>query len=266
MTRRPSHHRTPRAAWLALLIAAAGAASACSDASDPTTGTHIGNPGELEFRVSSALTAADGEVRSRDASGTDFTFTEILIHVRDVELDLPAGVTCADVEGELQGARCDRDSLKVVLDGPFVLDLLNRTSTPALDARLPALSWRRIDFRLDDAEGATGDPLLDAHSFAARGDFERDGQMVALEVQLRFNEDARVESPGGVQLADGDRLIVDFDAGAWLTGLSIGGCLDRGDLSLDGDRLRIDDDSDCDDLEKTLKDNIKNSTSLLSDD
>ena len=44
---------------------------------------------------------------AHDARGTAFTVDQGLLHLRNIELDLPAGLTCADVEGQLVGATCE---------------------------------------------------------------------------------------------------------------------------------------------------------------
>ena len=252
-----------RVSLLALLCQAA-----CGEAGDdPSTGTHIGNPVELAFTASSALSAADGRLVARDDEGTDYALTEARVNIRDIDLDLPVGVACTDIEGQLQGARCDSASLKVVVEGPFVVDLLTGAAAPSLSGvRLPPLAWRRVDFRISEARDLPTADTLSGHSFVARADFERGGQVAELRIELKFNEDARVEAPSGVVLPDGGRLVVDFDAGAWFAGLPIGECLEEGDLTLEGGVLILDEDTDCGEAERAIKENIKENTILRGEE
>lgn len=239
------------------------AVAACGDA-DPSAGTHIGNPGELEVRAVSALRAPDGALTLQDDEGTEYRLTEARAHLRDIRLTPSAGLTCADLQPDLEGARCDSDGPEVIVDGPFEVDLLDGALPARLaQVRLPAVRWARVDLRLDDApEGDLG--LLAGHSLAARASFTHQGAPAELHIRLRFNEDARIEAPNGVQLPDGGTLRAELDASAWLRDLPLAECLEEGDLEVEGGVLRVDEESRCGEIEKVLKDNIKDHTRLTA--
>jgi len=247
------------------------AMAACADDGDPTTGTHIGNPGDLEFRVSSALTADDGALELQDLDQARFALAEARIVLRDIELDLPDGLGCEDLGALSTQARCDAVGHKVVVAGPFVVDLLGRTSTPSLDGLvLPGIAWRRIDFRIDDARSGLlpfADPLAERSLFV-RAWFDHDGSPTELRVQLRFNEDARVEARDGLIVTDGGRLVVDFDVALWLQHVPLTACIAQGELAVLDGVVTIDDDDgghDCGDLEAAIKQDIKDSAMLLAE-
>ena len=254
------HTRHLAAALLALMALAIG----CSE-DDPTAGTHIGNPGDLDFRATSALRAEDGAPASRDAKGEFYGLREARINLRDIELDLPDGVGCAELEGALVGASCEGDKIRV--EGPLLIDLLEGSAQPSIaEVRIPPLTYKRVDYRIDDAEDLPDGHVLEDHSFYVAAGFERDGQPLELRILLKFNEDARVEAPIGVALPGGGRLTVNFDAAQWLSDVPIGDCLDDGDLEIDNGVVLVDEDSDCGEIEGTIKDNIKSSTALQSSD
>jgi hypothetical protein len=185
--------------------------------------------------------------------------------VRDVGLDLPAGMTCASLEPAqlVAPARCDVD--KVVIDGPFFVDLVTGESTPSLDAiALPPLTYGRIDVRLhraDDGAVPPGFPL-DGLTLAATGTYDPDGSNLPFSMELDFNEDARFERPGGFAVtADGTSAIfLWLDVTQWFAGLPIEECRADGELPVTGGVLQITDSGDkCSDIEGELKDAIKES-------
>lgn len=237
---------------------------AACDAGEPTAGTHVGNPGALRFAATSAVAVGDAPA-SRDGDGAVHAFTEARVNLRDIELDLPDGVECADIADQLVGAYCDAADAKVVVEGPRVVDLLAGTATPSLDdVRLPPLVWRRIDFRLDDARDLPGDDL-EGYSFVARAIDPGGERADALHIRLAMGEDARVEAPEGVMLPEGGLLVVDFDVEAWLADLPLAQCVEDGELRVEGGAVIIDERSGCGDLERRLKDNIKDNTRLRAE-
>lgn len=255
------------AAWAALAwVAVLG----CGDGGDdPSTGTHIGNPGDLEFRVSSALSEAptSKEVRFNDSDGVSFALAEARVVVRDVELYLPDGLTCAAVAGSYSGATCAAGDDKLEVTGPFVVDLLTGASTPSLEGvKVPPLRWRRVDYRLDDADETllpAGDPLLGS-TFYLRAVFDQAGTPSELRGALRFNEVVRVEDAAGIQLPEGGKLFVELDAGLWLAQAPVSTCIESGELPLmdgvatlhDDDDDDRDDDDDDDDIDDDVEESI----------
>jgi hypothetical protein len=217
-----------------------------------------------------------------DEAQTPFVLEELQVHLRDIELDLPAGTNCDSVADQLsEGVSCDEDDdsgegAKVKVAGPFVLDLLNGTSTPDLAAiTVPAGTYQRIDFRIDDGDPDEGlveaGSALDNRSLVGAMSFDQDGSPVRLRLSLRFNEDIRVENAEGIEVEAGaGALLTQFDASQWLAGLDISGCVARGELvAVDGEIVADDDapagSGSCSELEGTLKQNIKESGQLDKD-
>lgn len=219
------------------------------------------------------LRGVGGAPAGLDASGRTFTIDAARAYVRHIALDLPDGQRCAALDLG-PGYRCDssgsggRDQVRA--EGPFVIDLVARTSAPPLpSAPLPAGPWRRVDVRLDDGDPAdglvsAGDPL-DDQTLVASGRFDHDGRSTPFDLRLRFNEDARFERPEGVVLgADGAAgLALELDVAGWFSQLSLTDCLDDGDLELRDGRLVLEDGrGSCSDVENQLKEAIKRSAQL----
>ncbi|WNG32166.1 hypothetical protein F0U61_00020 [Archangium violaceum] len=258
-----------------LLSAAALAVTACG-----------GEGASLRFSVNeSQSTAASALVRGaetpapaetaptfRSSDGVTFTLTEARIHLKDIRLDLPQGTKCAEVRGLLSGATCKggesgSGSGTVLIPGPLIVDLMTGTTTPDLSGlRLPAGTYKRIDFRLDKAkadEVASGEPLVD-YSLLVKARFTRENTDNTLDLKLGFSEDARFESATGVEVGADDALLALLKPQAWLEGLPVATCLEKGDLEITSNVLHLDDQAkgDCSGAEDTVKRNIKNSGDL----
>jgi hypothetical protein len=198
-----------------------------------------------------------------DSGATLYALAEGRLRLRHIELDLPDGMRCAELDGLLAGASCrtsDGED-KISIAGPLDVDLVAGTSSPSLDhVVIPPGSYRRVDLRVE--------PDQQDVSMAARAGFERDGQPLTLELALKFNEDIRVERPGGVAIEPGMDLVAGFAVGDWLAGIDVGACIDDGDLEVEGGVVRIHEDSTsggCSGIEGTIKDNMKNSGRLERD-
>jgi hypothetical protein len=201
--------------------------------------------------------------------GTPFTLTQARIHLRDIRLDLPQGTKCEDVSGLVSGAECKGSGSSGTLQvpGPIVVDLMTGATTPDLSGlRIPAGTYKRIDFRLDEAKadevGAT-EPLVGS-SFLARADFTQDGAARTLALRFKFSEDARFESATGVEVPEGGSLIAFLKPAVWLQGLPLGECVRDGDVEVTNGTVLIDDRAGgkCSDAENTVKANIKRSGDL----
>ena len=110
-------------------ILGAGLLTACTK----NPGTDTGNALDvaLEALSSADLTSPVGV----DAQGTAFTLTSAVAYVGDIEFDLPDDVACADLDPAIFEAPVfceveigDEDDIKV--QGPYIVDLLGKTSTP----------------------------------------------------------------------------------------------------------------------------------------
>lgn len=238
-----------------LLVIASISAIGCSSDSGETAGIAV-------QAVSQVGTPTQGDLVFVDDGSTEFTLTEANLNVRDIKLDLPDGVRCADIEADLVGATCSDDSLDsedtVEIEGPFAVDLVTGVSTPSLDdIEIPALTYRRLDIRVDDN--------ADDISFSAVADFDLDGDAVVLELALDFNEDIRVEGGGGVTVDADTDLIAEFAVANWLAGIDVASCINDGDLDVSSSTVVISDattEGSCSDIEDTIKNNMKDSGQL----
>lgn len=226
-------------------------------------------------------TAAQGAVTSlesvappifRSSDGVNFVLNQARIHLRDIRLDLPQGTSCGDVGGLSAGSECkgSTSSNTLVIAGPIVVDLITGATTPDLSAVvIPAGTYKRIDFRLDEAradEVAANEPLIGYSMLVGAHFADQAGKK--LELRLKFSEDARFESAAGVAVPEGGTLITMLNPAVWLEGLPIGTCLQKGDVAFTGDVLRLDDQAkgDCSGAEDLVKTNIKRSGDLRKSD
>lgn len=186
--------------------------------------------------------------------------------------------------GEVPGEDDDEDDNngiddedKVVVEGPFIADLINGTSTPSLTTLLiPSGLYTRIDVRIDEADEGeglltAGDPLL-GRSLYARGSFDYQGTSHELRIRLKFSEDIRFENKAGIEVLEtgANDVVLSLDENAWFKGINLVACLDAGDLTLESDgSLVIDEDTgedECGDLENRIKENVEASGSGFRDD
>lgn len=227
----------------------------CSDGGLGTAG--------LQVRAGSmAGPAGGGTLVMIDDRQGEFALVTAHLALRDIKLDLPEGITCADVEADLVGATCEpatalgeEDTIEIA--GPFTVDLVTGAAEPGLDdIQIPALTYQRIDFRVD----GQGD-----YGFVAAADFELDGSPARLELALDFSEDIRIESPEGVAVDSDTDLIAEFVVDDWLAGVSISDCVADDSDVLEGSTVRIDESAtsgSCSGIENTVKDNMKRSGQL----
>lgn len=257
--------RLPLLSAAALLIFGAGALSACDDDAAPTYAT-----------ARLALTADDGAgtapLRGPDARGRDVEVAAARAYVGHVDLHLPDGAKCADLGlpggqgGEDYGVHCDGD--KIRYNGPWVVDLVAGTSSPALTLRdLPALNYKRVDVRFEEAKADDGliseaDPLAGS-TLVASATLAVDGAATAADLALAFTEDARFEHPAGVSVGSGGELLLWLDVTGWFADLPLSECAADGDLASDGDRVLLHDGKgSCSGVEGALKEAIKRSGQL----
>jgi hypothetical protein len=208
----------------------------------------------------------------RSSDGVTFTLTQARIHLKDIRLDLPQGTKCAEVRGLLSGATCKggdsgSGSGTVVVPGPIVVDLMTGTTTPDLsEMRLPAGTYKRIDFRLEEGKAdelAAGEPII-GYSLMVKADFIQDSKPTTLDLKLKFSEDARFQSATGVEVGADDELLALLKPQVWLEGLPVATCLSKGDLEIASNTLLIDARAkgDCSGAEGLVKENVKKSGDL----
>lgn len=232
-------------------------------------GTGVGNPPQGTATFAMAASSGDPLAKGTssreaarrftltDAGGTRFDLERAVAHVTWVRLRTPAGRPCRK---ELHST-CEAEDIR--LEGPFVADLMNGTLSPDLPAfQAPAGTYRRIEARLDDLDEdkAALEPALAGHSVVLSGTFAYAGRADrAFSLSLDFNELVRFE--GGSMAVRQDtltHLLLRFGVESWLKEIDIGRCLDEGRLVLDNQgNLKLDDGSNCDGLEKALKEAVK---------
>lgn len=249
-----------------LLCTAAFALTACGDGAALHFSVDTSQAKAISARMQAPEATSTPALTFRSSDGMTFTLTEARIHLKDIRLDLPQGTRCREVSGLLEGASCkgNDSSGTVLVPGPIIVDLMTGTTTPDLSGlRLPAGNYKRIDFRLEEAranEVASGEPLV-GYSLLVKASFTQDGTPNTLDLKLKFNEDARFESPNDVAVDAEAPLLALLQPQTWLDGLPVATCLSQGDLQISSNVLAIDDRAkgDCGDAENRVKTNIKNS-------
>ena len=216
-------------------------------------------------------TPSDSEIVFEDEAGIAYSITEARAWLRDIELDMPAGTRCSAYRDVLAGgAVCksasddDRDHDRdddsddrgtILIDGPFLVDLVTGESTPSLDSvRIPALAYERIDFRMEPADDGTGliarNDLLVDNSLVVLAGFALDGSDSELVLTFDFTEDVRFEGLAGGRVSDGDSLELLLDVSGWFDGVDMASCVRNAESDA------------CEDIEDIVKDNIKRSGRL----
>jgi hypothetical protein len=259
-----------------LLSAAALSLSACGSGDGATLHFSVRDRVSSSAALNASQIAAEGETAPptfQSSDGVTLELTQARIHLRDIRLDLPQGTKCADVIGLAAGAQCKGSetgtgSGTLVVAGPIVVDLMTGATTPDLSGLvIPAGTYKRIDFRLEEAKAgelAATEPLI-GYSLKASAHFTGTAQAgKKLELALKFSEDARFETATGVVVPEGGKLLAMLQPTKWLAGLPLGTCLQKGEVTVEGDTVRIDDKAkgDCSGAESLVKNNIKNSGDL----
>lgn len=221
----------------------------------------------------SSDTAPVAPITFSSNDGMQFELKTARVNLRDIQVDLTSKEKCEDVKPLLAApAECKGEST-IIMRGPFVVDLATGVSTPDLStARIPAGTYRRIDFRLDDTKDGEGvaatDPLY-TKSFHAEAAFTHEGNPATLVVSLKINEDLRVERPEGVTLdgTEGELLVL-MQPAQWLEGIPVADCLAKKDVVVENGILRLDDNASggCSAAEGVLKENLKRSMDLRKHD
>lgn len=221
-------------------------------------GTETGNG---LVTVKTGLTADGGD----DQQGTKLTLQSAQAVLRHIEFERPGGATNCDGLPASNNANIKCDGGKIRVNGDFVVDLVARTATPSLDdLDIPAGTYRRIDARF-----SSNPNLLDHNTLVATGEIEYPaGMNTPFDLALKFEETATFQDSDGIEVEDdaANEVLLELDVNTWFTSLPITQCLDEGELQIENGRIRIADKGQrCKDIEKTLKDVIKNSGRLRKD-
>lgn len=234
----------------------------------------------------------DSSLTISDSSGIAFRVTEARVLVEKVKLVsgdddscegdermavLPDSGEDDDVgEGSEDTSGCDET--ESMLKGPFVVDLLTGTSTPAMgDLSIPAGTYRKVkihlgharkeDAILDSTDSLMGRTLLVRGTYAAPGQVEK-----PFTLALKFDEELEMENLAGMRLdaATLNSILVSVRIDRWLSDMDVGGCLAKPEMaaSLAGGAV-ISEDSElgrCLDVEKTVKEAFRGSFEVEEDE
>lgn len=226
--------------WLAGVLVVGGLTNGCGD--NDSAPRDYGTA-QVRLEATSTTNLERDRLELRDSSGTLYTVTSLRIAVEEIELDLPANVSCGDILGRFdRRVQCDDDGAlggedQVKIDGPFVFDLIEGTSTPDISQlRVPALDYTMVDLEVDTARAEDDtvpidDDLID-QTVIARADFEFEGQKLELLLEFSFKAEAKTSTdnlPDGL-VDDGGTLVVQVDLTNWLDSIPVSDCLLTGAL------------------------------------
>lgn len=231
----------------------------------------------------------------RAATATSFAaisgveITEARANIEEIRLELPEGMSCADVEAQLSdGLSCEEEveiedgqsvtEAEIHVPGPFVINLLTGESTPSLsNLEIPSGMYREIEIKFDEARLEDGildgaDALIN-NTIYVEGSYQTDASTTqAFIIALGFSEDWEMSSAQELTVLEGatNQLSTEFNQANWFNDLPLDSCLADGDLSLVDGVLVIDESVSgsgaCADIEDIVKDNFENSGSFDDDD
>jgi hypothetical protein len=249
-----------------------------------------GNATEATFQIQAAKSATgsttgalraesgEGSEGSSNASGT-VTLTAARIYVKEVKLEvpgLPDETTCEEVQtsdefsddNEDSEVECSSDgSSELSLKGPFAFDLMTGLSTPDVSAfTIPSGTYEEIKISLEESAAedgvlAEGDPLL-GRTLVAEGTYTDANGSVDFSLSLKFSEEIQIENSDGITVAEqsATTIIATLDPVAWFSGV---------DFNCAGSSTAVIDDESgddaCNDIEDIVKENIKNSFGVESE-
>lgn len=275
MHRRRGRVGRPFTAWVGALLVVGLFATACGDDDDDDNGTDDGEA-QLEFGLTSSASPDTDRLDFEDFEGTVYSLTSARVSVDQIELQLPDGVGCDDVEDQLvDPVSCDEgvpvvEADELVIDGPFVIDLVDGSTTPDLgDIRIPALSYEEVDVEVrelaEDDDVLDSDDVLIDNTIVAVADFEFDNSKRQLDMRFGFDGEATGGDDVDFALERDDTLVVQFDVALWLRNTPVTTCLEQGDLKAQDGRVILDEDASgaCDGVEGQFEDNWEDSIEVV---
>lgn len=221
-------------------------------------GLDTGNAGVTTIKV--ALSAGPGQ--PVDATGTAFAVTKADATVERVDLYLPAGASCADVQGlgvagSAVAFTCEGDKIRA--NGPWRVNLLTGAAVPAFpEVPVVAGTYRRIDVRFDD----------DDTDLILEGTVALNNQSVPFRFRGELDEEVRFEGADVVAIDKKvSEAILKLDPTGWFAGVPIAQCVADGDLEIVGGVLELaDGDGACDDIEDLIEEALSGSGEIDDDD
>lgn len=217
-----------------------GAASlGCGRAGSP----EAAGPSSAHVRLAafSSLTDSERLLHFEDPTGTRYTLTSARVVVERAAFELPAGVACDDLEADLSAPVGCADG-RVLLDGPFVVELRGGRAIPAMaEASVPALDYRAVDLEVRQG-GSSADPLdakdeLVDRTVAAHATFLFENAPRRLRLLFGFHRrmHARIDEP----IAAGQTVALRMDVSRWLHRIPVTTCVMRGHIFADDDVVTV---------------------------
>lgn len=197
--------------------------------------------------ISHPIDTIDVILPIEDSSSTRIDVNGVYIASQCASFPIPAGVKIPDDIKE--PLYCDSNLL--VLDGPFIFDVLRGTSLPDIDFHLPNGVYEYINLCVapyDDTAGSVVDSILKGYEIIITGTFTYEDTLRKIGIYILCDE--RWTFPafdGGIELSDEGfvELLIGLDEQAWLDSLCINGCIKKGDIFFDdeGNLIILDDPS-----------------------
>lgn len=293
-----------------LFTAGCGGGTGTGGSSNPSDPTNLdGDAASVSFAIkatsgtlASNLVQALG-LETSDGAGSDLTIESAWVNIRKIELKLPDGVRCADIDFALSDlATCETEDEvdevdedgedesssdesddgeegdEIELNGPFIFNLLTGESIPSLDSiEIPSGLFKEIEIEFDDLDQddvlPEGVPAtLVENTLIVDGTITLDGTPTPISIRLDFSEEVEFENLNGLEVSEVvflNSILISLDVSSWLAGIDLGDCVDKGDVGLEGETVVVDEDSSsgsCSDIEDTIKDNIEASGTVDEDD
>lgn len=157
----------------------------------------------------------------------------IYISARYASFPIPDSVNIPDdIQDPLY---CDSNS--IILDGPFIFDVLRGTSMPQTGFNLPdgLYEYASLYFGPDDTSGLDNKPFTE-FQIVINGKFTYQDTLRNISIYILCNEKRTFHAVGsGVELTGKDSvdLIIGLDEQGWLDSINIKGCLNNGVVYLD---------------------------------
>ncbi|QDG51618.1 hypothetical protein FIV42_12930 [Persicimonas caeni] len=251
-------------------------AAGCGDNGDGDSPQEFGTA-QVRLEAMSSTNTMANQLEFEDPSGTLYSMTSLTIAVEELEFDLPANISCGDIGGEFDArVQCDDDGAlggedQIKIDGPFVFNVLEGTSTPDLSTiRIPAIGYTTVDLEVDTARIEDNTVPRDAdiidHTVVAFSDFEFMNSKRELMLDFSFKAEAKASADDLPQaaVADGGTLVLQLDVANWLDSIPVTDCLMAGSLKSRDGLVTLDDEAidDCGDAEAQFESNFEDSLRL----
>jgi hypothetical protein len=244
---------------LQLGLALTACAAACG--SEPSGGTDTGN-GFASLELALESTSGGGAITGLDRQGTAITVSAANANVRRIDLHLPGDKPCSGIDTSMLPSNVKCNSAKMRIEGPFAVDLITGTATPALaNITLPRATYKRVDIEFEPAASLGGNTIV------VSGSMPRAGAPTPFDMELDFVAQAKFENTAGVTIggSTAQDVFLLLDVAKWFTTAPITTCVADGDIGIEGGRIKIDSDhlrGPCNMIRNGIHDAIRDSGTL----